>query len=113
MRVRRDAGSAALELIGLLPVVGLLLVLVVQASAAAYAVQGASDAVRQAARARSLDGDGAIRTAAAEALPGGLRVDDVDAVTSDGLPGVRLQVRLPARLIPVGPTVVVRTAYLP
>ena len=99
-----DAGSASLELIGMLPIVGIVLAALVQAGAGVYALQGTTDAVRQAARAASLGQD--VEQAAQRALPGGLTVEDVD-VTPGGrvtlsvegpglLPTIRRSAELPS-----------------
>lgn len=105
---RDDRGTASLELVGLLPVVVITMGLLLQGGAALYAVQGTSDAVRQAARAYSLGLD--VDQAAADALPGGLRVKAVQAYGPDHT--VRLTVSIP-RLVAVGPATVTRVAVLP
>lgn len=103
----RDRGSASIEVVGLLPLVAVVVLAVVQGGAAIYAVQGASDAARIAARASSLDQDA--RQAAEGALPRGLDVDGLEEL-ADG--HVRLRVRIP-RIVPLGPSTVTREAELP
>lgn len=104
----RQRGTASLELVGLLPLVAVVCLLLLQGAAALFAMQAASDAVRQAARADSLGRDP--RTAAEQALPGGLRVD---SFTSFGPGhGARLTVRVP-RLSPIPQITVTREAVLP
>ncbi len=107
-RRARDGGSASLELLGMIPALGLAIVLTVQVAAALYALQATTDAVRQAARARSLGQP--VGAAAQAALPGGLRVQGV-APFGDAN-GVRLTVGIP-RILPIGPATVTREADLP
>lgn len=105
--MRRDRGSASIEVVGLLPLVVVVVLALVQGGGAVYAVQGASDAVRQAARASSLGGD-ALRSAE-DALPSGLTVD---GLREPGDGHVVLRVRIP-RIVPIGPATVTREAELP
>lgn len=103
----RDRGTASIEVVGLLPLVALVVLVLVQGGAAVYAVQGASDAARIAARASSLGGSPL--QAAQDALPQGLVVD---GLTEPAEGHVVLRVRIP-RIVPIGPATVTREAELP
>lgn len=107
--MRRDHGSASIELVGLLPVVVLTCLALMQGAAAVYATQAASDAARQAARAYSLDRDAG--AAARASLPSGLDLAGEPQRYGPGH-GVRVTVRIP-RLVPLGPATVTREAQMP
>lgn len=105
--MRRDRGSASLELIGLIPVVGLVFLMLMQSAAAVYTLQATTDAARQAARGYSLGMDP--QEAADAALPGALEVRSVSTYAPHG---VILTVNVP-RIVPIGPDSVTRRAVLP
>lgn len=73
MRARRqrgERGSISLELLGLIPLMFLFAIIAVQVGGGMWAVTQLNEAVRQGARAQSLNGAGC--TAARAALPQGL-----------------------------------------
>lgn len=71
LRARRgERGTASLELIGLLPVLGLVAMLALQVGIVGWTVTATSDAAWAAARAASLQQDP--QSAARDALPGSL-----------------------------------------
>jgi hypothetical protein len=90
---RGQSGQATVELIALLPLVGVLAALLWQAVVAGQAVWFAGSAARAAARASAIGADA--RTAAERVLPNrferGLRIE-----RADGDEGVRVAVRIPA-----------------
>ncbi len=90
---RGQSGQATVELIALLPLVGVLAALLWQAVVAGQAVWFAGSAARSAARASAIGGDA--RAAARSVLPrrleSGLRVD-----RAAGDEDVRVAVRIPA-----------------
>jgi Flp pilus assembly protein TadG len=113
-RARRDRGQAAIELLGVLPVLLLIALVGVQLGIVAYAASQASTAARAAARTASQDLPGASPQAAGEAaVSGWLRVsvqvsgDDEDVTAT-------ARIKVPS-LIPgiggFGP--VTRTARMP
>lgn len=104
---QRQAGSTALELVGLAPVVLLIALALLQAGFSLYGVSATQTAARQAARAASL---GASPQAAAEAaLPGWL---DPETTRIGPGNGVRVQVDLPD-IVPGADLTVSREAILP
>lgn len=86
-----DRGSAALELLGVMPVVALVTLCLFQVAAAVYTTHATNQAVRDGARALSL-GQSAT-TAIDRSLPGALNAHRV-TYTSGG-EGVRLEVKVP------------------
>lgn len=105
---RRERGSASLEMLGLLPVVGIVASLVLQYIAVAFVAQASDDAVRQGARAHSLGRDPA--QAVENSLPGGLGASSVTTFGPDH--GVRITVAVPRlSLLPVA--TVTRSAVMP
>lgn len=105
---REDRGSASIELVGLMPVVVIACLILFQGAAAVFAIQGTTDAARQAARADSLGQDP--RAAAEAALPGGLEVDRLESYGPGH--GIRISVRIPD-LLPGPGLTVTREAVLP
>jgi len=85
----RDRGSAAIELLGALPVVVIVVLVVLQTIAFAYTANAADQAVRDGARARSLGQ--AVEPAVARSLPGSLSASSVTYPDE----GVRIEVRVP------------------
>ncbi|QTE29952.1 TadE/TadG family type IV pilus assembly protein [Pengzhenrongella sicca] len=108
---REDRGSAALEVVGVLPVVAIVLLALLQGIAAAYATHATNQAVRDGARALSLGSSAAdAELAVTRSLPSGLAVEHFTVVA--GGDGVRLEVRVPR--IGVFPQLTVdRTAIMP
>lgn len=94
-----ERGTASIEVVGLVPLLVLLALLVLQLGVAGWTASQTQEAARQAARAQSLGGDA--RTAAEDALPGALEVEDL---SSDG-EEVRLRVRIPVVSVLPGFTV--------
>ncbi len=88
-RRERERGSAAVEVVALVPVLVFVATLVLQLGVAGWTASQTQNAARQAARAQSLDRDP--REAAQAALPGALRIDRLE--TSDD--SVTLFVRVP------------------
>ncbi|GAA1825304.1 TadE/TadG family type IV pilus assembly protein [Microlunatus capsulatus] len=91
---RRDAGSASIETVALVPVVLVVLVLALQVLVMAYTAHAADQAARDAARAYSLDASAT--QAAAASVPGAVRV--VDVVTFGPDHGARVTVEAPPML---------------
>lgn len=87
-----DRGQASVELVGLLPLVGVLVVLLWQAVVAGQAVWLAGTAARAAARAEAVGGDpeAAARATLPAALQHGLRATTGDAGA------VRVRIRVPS-----------------
>ncbi len=105
-RPHGDRGSAALELLGVIPVVVVVLLLLVQVCAAGYTVLATNQAVRDGARAHSLGQS--VPTAVDHSLPGGLDAERVE-VAGDT---VLVEVRVPR--VAVLPTfTVTREAAMP
>jgi len=103
---RDERGTAAIELLGALPVVVVVVLVVLQVIAFAYTANAADQAVRDGARARSLGQP--VEPAIDRSLPGSL---DASSITypSDG---VRIVVRVPR--IAIFPTMTVtREAAFP
>ena len=84
---RRDAGSASIETVALVPVVLVVLVLALQVLVMAYTAHAADQDARDAARAYSLDASAT--QAAAASVPGAVRVVDVVTFGPDGITGHR------------------------
>ena len=103
-----DRGSAAIEVLGAIPVVAIVLVVLVQGAAAVYTTQATNQAVRDGARALSLGRSAP--DAVEDSLPGGLRADTF--ATVNGGQGVRITVKVPR--IGVFPEMTVdRSAVMP
>jgi hypothetical protein len=101
-----ERGSAAIELLGALPVVVIVVLCVLQAVAFAYTANAADQAVRDGARARSL-GE-AVGPAVERSLPGRLTASSVTYPAG----GVRIEVKVPK--IAIFPTMkVTREAVFP
>lgn len=107
-RASRERGSAALELLGVMPVVAVLVVALLQAAAAIYTTHATNQAVRDGARALSLGRSAQV--AVERSLPGGLRPSSISYVS--GGEGVRLEVDVP-RIALFPPMTVERTAVMP
>jgi len=105
----RDVGQAALEFVGVLPLVLIALVCALQLLVAGYTIVAVDDAARAAARACSNSVDpGAATAAARAALPDQL-VGDLAGVRTVG-EEVTVRVQLPA-IVPMFPrTVLARSA---
>jgi hypothetical protein len=88
---RSERGQAALELVGLLPLLLLFGSFALQAGAAMWTASSVSEAARSSARAYSLGGDPV--AAAGASLPGGLRVKALSYVGPGH--GVRLSADVP------------------
>lgn len=84
-RGRTERGTSTLEVVGLVPIVLLVVMLLVQASLALYAVTTGQTAVRQAARAASL-GEGTPVQVINSSVPSWLQVSasDVELVPGPG-----------------------------
>lgn len=102
---RDDRGTAALELVGMLPVVAVLATLALQFFAVVFVAHATDDAARQAARAQSL-GDSPYG-AAQDSLPGG-----VDFTVDRSGETVTVKVKVP-RLSPLPQATVTREATMP
>lgn len=85
-------GQASVELVAVLPALGLCVLIAAQAVAAGWALWSAGNAARAGARAEHVGGDA--KLVARRALPGRLR-DDARVSSRDG---VRVSVRVPALL---------------
>ncbi len=103
---RDDRGSSAVELLGALPVVVVVVLVLLQVAAFTFTVQAANQAVRDGARARSLGH--AVPSAVEESLPGGLHAESIE-YPSDG---VRIEVRVP-RIAVFPAMTVTRQAFMP
>lgn len=104
--MRDDAGTSVLELVGFVPVVGLVLLALVQGGVAVYGVAATQDAARNAARVSALGGDAA--QAADRSVPGWMSTR-----TTVLAPGsVRVRVDVPD-LVPGVDLAVTREAVLP
>jgi hypothetical protein len=90
---RRDPGQASVELLAVLPLLGLSLLLVAQLTLAGWTLWSAAVAARAGARADAVGGSAAM--VARRALPGGLRRGA--RVTAAGRVDVRVSV---PRLVP-------------
>jgi TadE-like protein len=109
-----DRGQAALELIGMLPVLILGGLLVLQAGTAIWALSSTNEAARAAARAYSLDPDAGVaaaRVVAAESLPGALEVKDIEDAGRGGY-GIRLTVEIP-KILPLPLEPITREVVMP
>lgn len=105
---QRDRGSSTLEIVGILPIVIVVLLVLLQVGAFVYALNGANQAVRDAARAASL---GSSATAAAEAsLPGAIKVKRLEKISSPNR--YELEVTVP-KFIPFTDLTVTRVADMP
>ncbi|MGH3355960.1 MAG: TadE/TadG family type IV pilus assembly protein [Nocardioidaceae bacterium] len=107
MGSRAEGGSTALEMVGLIPIVLVLIMALLQAGFSLYGISATQTAARQAARAASL-GDSP-EAAADTALPGWL--DPTVAMVGPGN-GVRVSVNLPD-VVPGTDLIVDREAILP
>jgi hypothetical protein len=105
-RRERDAGTASLELVGLMPIVAVVASLALQYAAVVFVAHTADDAARQAARALSLGRDPT--SAAEDVVPSNL---DVQVLTS-GTGRVTVRVEVP-RLSPLPQKTVTRSADMP
>jgi hypothetical protein len=95
MRLRGDRGQASVELVAVLPALGLALLAAIQLAIVGYALWSAGAAARTGARAAHVDGDAV--AAARSALPEGLRDEaEVDGGTDEP---VRVEIRAPS-LVP-------------
>lgn len=101
--VRREDGTASVELVAVVPVLLLAALVAAQLAAAGYALWSAGIAARAGARAELVGGEG--RSAARAALPGVLREEA--KVTDDD--GVTVRVPIP-RLVPGLPPLTVESA---
>jgi Flp pilus assembly protein TadG len=112
MRRRSERGSAAIELVGMVPILVLVTILCVEAFMLAASYAAAEKAARDGARAASLGRDG--HRAAAASLPGWARASQISEFPCDGI-CYRVRVRVP--LIVHGLTndrvTVTRTASMP
>lgn len=110
MNVRRgnagERGSVAIEVVMLVPLLVLVGTLTLQLGVAGWTASQTQEAARQAARAQGLGQDP--RAAAERALPGALRVDELNG----GGHQVTLRVRVP-RVSPLPQFTVVRRAAMP
>jgi Flp pilus assembly protein TadG len=103
-----DRGSAAIELLGVIPIVVMVILAILQGAAATFATQATNQAVRDGARALSMGQSAEI--AVEQSLPGGLRAERITYVS--GGQGIRLEVKVPR--IGVFPALTVdRTAVMP
>lgn len=112
MRRRDDRGSAAVEFIGIVPVLVLVTILCVEAFLLASSFSAAEKAARDAARAGSMGEDGS--AAARASLPDWATVESIDRYGCDG---VCYQVRIRVPLVVSGLTsdrvTVTREASMP
>jgi GTP:adenosylcobinamide-phosphate guanylyltransferase len=105
-RSRDQAGTAALELVALLPVLVLVADLALQGGAAVWAVSAADNAARSAARAQSLGQD--FRAVCETALPAGVSL--VDCHPEGNRVVVTLRI---AKVSPLPVMTVTRSAEMP
>lgn len=98
-RARDDSGQASLELLALLPLLGLVVALAVQALIAGETWWLASVAAREGARASALGQDPA--DAARAAVPGAFRPSSGFVVTSSA-PAATVTVKLPIPTLGLG-----------
>ncbi|HET6570309.1 MAG TPA: hypothetical protein VFG58_02340 [Solirubrobacterales bacterium] len=98
--VRREDGTASVELIGVVPFLLLAILVAAQIGIAGYAMWSAGIAARAGARAGLVGGDAA--RAARKALPSGLR--DGAKVSDDGSVSVRVAI---PRIVPAMPVLLV------
>jgi hypothetical protein len=109
MPVARDAGGqASVELVALLPVVGLVVLALAQAVLAGQAVWSSAGAARAAARAQAIGGDplAAARGAVPGALRAGIRVSAAGA-------GVHVRIPVPLAFTTTRLTTIDARAALP
>ena len=110
-RRESERGSAAIEMLGVLPVVALVVLGLLQGIAAVYTTQATNQAVRDGARALSLGYSvESVEVAVDRSLPSGLHPAQITYV--DGGQGVRLEVQVP-RIAFFPQLTVDRTAVLP
>jgi len=107
-RRESERGSAAIEMLGVLPVVALVVLGLLQGIAAVYTTQATNQAVRDGARALSLGYSAEV--AVDRSLPSGLHPARITYV--DGGQGVRLEVQVP-RIAFFPQLTVDRTAVMP
>jgi hypothetical protein len=102
----RERGSSTIEILGMLPIVVGTLFVLVQVCAFAWTVAGANQAVRDGARAGSLDRS--VAAAVDASLPGGLDVADLQ------VHGERVVLRVDVPRVAVFPAMTVeREATMP
>lgn len=103
----KESGTTALELVGIVPLVGIVLGALIQASLAAYGISATQTAAREGARAYSLGQDptSAVSNALPSWLPAKVTIFGPDH-------GVRAAVDLPD-LIPGADLIVTRKAVMP
>lgn len=115
-RTRGESGQAAVELLGVLPLLLLAGLLALQVSAASWAVQATGAAARAAARAdsRGADPEAAARAAVPRWLEDDVKVDYGPTIAGGRL--VRVQASLPrlpaVKYLPF-PDTVTRSAWFP
>jgi hypothetical protein len=108
VRPRGQAGSASIELLAMIPLALIFAILVIQVGGAMWAVTSLNEAVRQGARAESLDRDGC--AAARAALSPRL---SVVSCTTSAPSVVRMTIAVPQVSEYVPDLTVTRTAVLP
>jgi hypothetical protein len=106
-RTARDEGTAAIEVVGFLPVVAVVVLIAVQVVFATATINATNQAVRDGARAHSL-GD-PVRAAVDRSLPDAFTAD---RVVVDGTGRVTVEVPMP-RVALFPRFVITRTAVMP
>lgn len=108
--IRRERGSTAVELAGMLPMLLLVALFAWQALMVAFTVTAAENAARSGSRAEGRGDDG--RATAFESLPSWLR-EDAQVEIDGELVEVRVPVPLVVPGVSLGGATVARTAELP
>jgi len=104
----KSRGSASLELLGILPAMILVIMILIQAGAFVYAMNGANQAVRDGARAKSLGQSPS--TAVHSSLPGGITAKRISHVAGEN--ALELEVSVPT-FVPRADFTITRTADMP